>query len=350
MTDMTKPRISVIIPVYNAENTLGKCIESVINQTFRDTEIILINDGSTDKSLEIAEKYAQQDSRVKIINQGNHGLSEARNVGIKTAQGEYISFVDSDDWIGDEKMYDELVTQAEEHNNPNIIKAYHYKVTSTGITPTVSFHYPNKENKKAVLTNDLTEIMKDCSYAIWSGLWKTNFLHKHSLHFAKDIRNGSDILFTWQAMILSREILLIFKPYYCYNLATPFSVTRSINNKFLDLLKVFNSQKEFITGQKVYEKFKHTYQTRAYSYFSFGFKRALMLRGFRFHRYPELKRFFDEMRKISGDWDVDKIDFENTFEKQKFLALQENNFIKFLVKTLALDTKIRAFWLYVIKN
>ena len=347
---MTKPRISTIIPIYNAENTLGKCLDSVINQTFSDIEIILINDGSTDKSSEIAEKYAQQDSRIKLINQKNSGLSESRNIGIKIARGEYISFVDSDDWLGDEKMYAELIELAEEHNRPNIIKAYHYKVTPAVTTPVTSFHYQIKDNKKAILTDNLKEMMKTCSYATWSGLWKTNFLHEHNLHFAKEIRNGSDILFSWQAMVLSREILLVFKPYYYYNLSTPESVTRGINNKFLDLIKVFNSQKKFLTKQNLYKEFKRTYQTRAYSYFSFGFKRALMLRGIRFHRYPELKQFFEQMHDLSKDWDADKIDFENTFEKQKFLVIQKNNFIKYLIKTWALDIKIKAFWLYVIKN
>lgn len=347
---MINQRISVIIPVHNAERTLVKCIESVLNQTFSGFEIILIDDGSSDKSYGIAEKYAQQDSRIKLIHQENKGLSEARNIGLKIAQGQYISFVDSDDWLGDEKMYEELIKLADEHNSPNIIKAYHYKVTASITTPVISFQYPNKDNKKAVLTDNIKEIMKDCSYAVWSGLWKKSFLEKYNLLFEKHIRNGSDILFTWQAMILSREVLLVFKPYYYYNLSTPFSVTRSINNKFLDLIKIFNCQKDFITEQNIYKEFEHTYQTRAYSYFSFGFKRALMLRGIRFHHYPELKEFFNKMREISKDWDADKIDFENSMEKQKFLVVQENNFIKYLIKTWALDIKIKALWLYVIKN
>ncbi|OGI00299.1 MAG: hypothetical protein A2Y25_01570 [Candidatus Melainabacteria bacterium GWF2_37_15] len=346
---MIKPRISVIIPIYNAENTLEKCLDSIVNQTLSGIEIILIDDGSMDKSFEIANKYAQQDSRIKLIRQANQGLSDARNKGIKIAQGEYISFVDSDDWVSEE-MYEELVKQAEEHNKPNVIKIYNYKVTQAGTATVIAFTFPNTCNKKAVLTDNLKEIMKNCSYAVWSGLWKKDFLHKHNLFFAKNIHNGSDILFTWQAMILSREVLLVFKPFYYYNLSTPSSVTRSINNKFLDLIKVFNRQKDFIIEQNRYEELEHTYHTRAYSYFSFGFKRALMLRGVRFHRYCELKQFFDEMRELSKNWDLEKIDFENIFEKQKLLTIQENNFIKYLIKTWALDIKIKALWLYVIKN
>ena len=91
------PKISVIIPVYNTENYLKECLNSVINQTFKDIEIICVNDGSTDNSLSILEEYARTDSRIKIINQKNQGVSSSRNNGIKSARGEYIMFLDSDD-------------------------------------------------------------------------------------------------------------------------------------------------------------------------------------------------------------------------------------------------------------
>lgn len=92
-------KISIIVPVYNTEKFLEKCLNSLINQTLKDIEIICINDGSTDKSLQILEKFANKDKRIQIINQTNSGLSVARNIGIKKAKGEYIGFVDSDDWV-----------------------------------------------------------------------------------------------------------------------------------------------------------------------------------------------------------------------------------------------------------
>ena len=91
--------ISVIVPVYNVEEYLEECLESIKHQTYTDIEVILVNDGSTDNSKEICEKYCRQDNRFKLINQENQGLSEARNVGIRESIGEYIYFVDSDDMI-----------------------------------------------------------------------------------------------------------------------------------------------------------------------------------------------------------------------------------------------------------
>ena len=101
-------KISVVVPVYNVEKYLKECIDSIINQTLEDIEIICVNDGSTDSSLEILNNFAEQDNRIKVITQSNQGLSAARNTGIKYANGEYISFIDSDDYI-DTSLYETLV-------------------------------------------------------------------------------------------------------------------------------------------------------------------------------------------------------------------------------------------------
>lgn len=94
---MNEPLVSIIVPIYNSEKYLGQCIESCMAQTYRNVEIILVDDGSTDRSLKISTEYAEKDSRIRVIHQNNAGVSAARNAGIKSAKGEYISFLDSDD-------------------------------------------------------------------------------------------------------------------------------------------------------------------------------------------------------------------------------------------------------------
>ena len=110
-------KISVIITIYNMEQYLDKCIQSVINQTYKNLEIILINDGSTDKSLNICKKYAISDNRVVLVNKNNEGLVKARISGIKQAVGDYITFVDADDWL-DSNAYERVM---EVSNNEDMI-------------------------------------------------------------------------------------------------------------------------------------------------------------------------------------------------------------------------------------
>ncbi len=116
---MTK--VSIIVPVYNVEKYLSECLESLISQTLSDIEIICINDGSEDSSVKILEEYAQKDKRIVVINQENSGLSAARNTGMRFANGEYIGFVDSDDWI-DSDFYEKLYNSAK-NNDADIVVA-----------------------------------------------------------------------------------------------------------------------------------------------------------------------------------------------------------------------------------
>lgn len=99
MQELKNPDISIIVPVYNVEKYLPQCLESLINQTYANIEIICVNDGSTDNSLEILDKYAKRDSRIIVINQKNSGVSVARNAALKIISGKYLMFVDGDDWI-----------------------------------------------------------------------------------------------------------------------------------------------------------------------------------------------------------------------------------------------------------
>ena len=93
------PKISVIVPVYNTEKYLHRCVDSILAQTFTDFELLLVNDGSPDKSGEICDEYAQKDTRVRVFHKENGGVSSARNLGLENAQGKWITYVDGDDWI-----------------------------------------------------------------------------------------------------------------------------------------------------------------------------------------------------------------------------------------------------------
>ena len=110
------PKISVIVPVYNVENYLCECLDSILKQTLNDLEIICVNDGSTDGSLSILENYAQKDIRIKIVNQQNQGVSCSRNNGLDIANGEYVAFIDSDDYLNSEEYFAKLYDACERSN------------------------------------------------------------------------------------------------------------------------------------------------------------------------------------------------------------------------------------------
>ena len=116
-------KVSVIVPIYNSEKTINRCVESIINQTYKDIEILLINDGSIDNTLNILNDYANKDKRIVVINKKNEGVSKTKNLGIKKAKSEFIMFVDSDDYIDKEAIKKLVLLQKKD--NLDIIK-FHY--------------------------------------------------------------------------------------------------------------------------------------------------------------------------------------------------------------------------------
>ena len=122
--------VSIIVPVYKVEDYLERCIRSIVNQTYKEIEIIIINDGSPDKCPEICDKWAEEDKRIKVIHKKNGGLSDARNAGMQIASGEYIAFVDSDDWIS--PFYLEYLIKAIVDSKCDIVECDIIRTQETG--------------------------------------------------------------------------------------------------------------------------------------------------------------------------------------------------------------------------
>ena len=127
---MENPLISVIIPIYQIDRYVGSCIESVMNQTYKNLEIILVDDGSEDRGAELCDLYAKKDSRIKVIHKKNGGLVSARKAGVKIATGEYVGYVDGDDWV-DEKFYEIMVKSAIQYNSDLVVAGFSRDLFST---------------------------------------------------------------------------------------------------------------------------------------------------------------------------------------------------------------------------
>lgn len=152
-----RPFISIIIPAYNTEKYLDKCVASLCQQTFEDFEAIIINDGSTDETGHIADQWAQRDPRVRAIHTPKCGVAEARNTGLRHAQGRYIGFVDSDDWV-EPQMFEQLVKAAEKHN-AEIAICGHVKETGDGVV--IPPEYPIEQSAVWTAHEALVKLLID---------------------------------------------------------------------------------------------------------------------------------------------------------------------------------------------
>ena len=192
-----KPRISVIIPVYNVERYLEHCLDSVVHQTWQNLEIIVINDGSTDSSLGIIDKFAQSDGRISVISQENQGLSAARNRGIDYSTGTYVGFVDSDDWLeldAIEKLYDGFSVASNVLLTNGMI-AQHDELTGTkGLMRPGTW---KRDEPKIINSADWGEALlsESSSHYVWSKLFKREAF---SLARFREGRNDEDTLFTFE--------------------------------------------------------------------------------------------------------------------------------------------------------
>ena len=201
------PKVSIIVPVYNCEKYLKRCLDSLVMQTLENIEIICINDGSTDKSLDILKEY---ESNIVIINQENQGQSIARNKGLEVAKGEYIGFVDSDDWV-DTDYFEKLYKTAKKHDTDiaatgivrlnNFNKKFHIKFSEEIITDDV--------NKKFQLCD-----VPDKSY-VWNKIYKRKELLNNKLKFVENLIY-EDCIFTPQALHKLNKLVTVPDTYYYY--------------------------------------------------------------------------------------------------------------------------------------
>lgn len=208
--------ISVIVPVYNVEKYLGRCIDSLINQTHSNLEIILINDGSTDSSGKICDDFAKIDNRIKVIHQHNKGQGFSRNIGLNIASGDYIGFVDSDDAISI-YMYEVLL---------NSLKGNSGEVATTLDTTKISNLYNNNDLqnfKVLIVENPLSYYLHHDFNSVWRRLYKAEVLKK--VRF-RNTKQDEDLFFTFDVMSKIRRLVKVFIPLYYYNVE-PQSLSRS---------------------------------------------------------------------------------------------------------------------------
>lgn len=244
-------KFSIIIPVYNVESYLVQCLDSVLEQTLKDFEVICVNDGSTDNSLQILEKYASKDERIKIINQENQGLSCARNSGIKEASGDYLFFLDSDDWIEPNTLEilsksvsdeDFIAFNGRRFFEDGTVEELDEGVSELELT---GWDYYNKYALKPHKFHFVCVVLR---------LYKREFLLEHNLFFEKGIYH-EDNLFTPIVCYYAKKVKVIPDSLYVYRIREG-SISQTANKKrILDLVHVANKLAEFFIPKTNIDKF-----------------------------------------------------------------------------------------------
>ena len=214
------PKVSVIIPVHNAEAYLRECLDSVVNQTLKEIEVICIDDGSTDSSLSILKEYAQKDSRISVLQQENLHAGVARNAGIAVAQGEYIHFLDSDDWV-DADTYEKLIALTTRHD-VELLKfcSFSYddqkkKVVSSYFTDMRALQ-DNDFEKSYSLNHDFKLLIR-ISDAPWSGIYSRQFLLKHNVRF-DNLLCANDTSFFYRCLLHARKVYITKEKFVYYRI------------------------------------------------------------------------------------------------------------------------------------
>lgn len=308
---MSQVKVSIVIPVCNVEEYLRECLDSAINQTLKEIEIICVNDGSTDNSLDILKEYAQKDSRVKIINKDNAGYGHTMNIGMDMAVGEYIGIIESDDYA-DLHMYEDLYNIAIE-KQVDVIKADFNRFTyENGKIHCVY----NDVAKKAEYYNRIVDpVETPFSFRFimntWSGIYKREFLEKNEIrHQETPGASFQDNGFWFQTMIKTRKLYIVDKPYYMNRRDNPNS-------------SVHNREKVFCVNQE----YKYIYEILKQDPLLFG----------RFIGEYHLKKYHNYLFSYNRIGNEFKLDYLKAISKEFKEAIDNDELDKSLFYSYELD-------------
>lgn len=235
-----EPFFSIILPVYNVKKYLNRCVDRLLCEKFRDFEIILVDDGSTDGCYNICDEYMKKDSRISVIHKENGGLSSARNEGFKIAKGKYIFWLDSDDYIVQDAL--NILYNYLQDDNIDIIK-YNF-IKQPASMPEYSILKEGLYNKDEICNGVLKLAIENTGrfiWSVWSHIYRRKFLEQNNLSFVSEREIGSeDYLFNLQSYLRAKNILVIKEALYNYDLRIGSLTNRYRWNLMNQYLKLYN--------------------------------------------------------------------------------------------------------------
>lgn len=298
-------KISIIIPVYNAEDKLHRCLDSVLKQSYKDIEVIIINDGSTDGSLSICESYKSKDNRVIIIDKKNAGVSAARNSGLRIATGKYIQFVDSDDFVN-ENMSERLVEKIKENDSDVVICGYH-RIEKNRVTD--KFSKETTISEICDFKDKFSEIFKGALFNVpWNKLYKREKIKEY---FKENLCIGEDLLFNLSYFLYCDKIKIIEDCLYNYDVLNEDSLASKYNKELFEMeLMLYKEVRKF-------------------------FKKCFKSDDFRNINAVFAKEIYYFLKKLVVLSDENK---ESKLKKIKYC--EENKYVKEAINNIAIDDKL----------
>lgn len=241
------PKVSIIVPVYNTERYLNECIDNLKNQTLKDIEMIFVDDGSWDNSLNILNDQAQKDNRIRVIHQENQGAALARQTGIDAAKGEYIKFVDSDDIL--ERNACELCYKKAKNNDADIVLHNIYIFTKD--CRWENDRYNGTEEQ--VITE---QIFNPLCVSLWAHLYKTDFIRKNDINFKNICSMGEDVYFNKVSYPTAKKIVTIPDYLYSYRVDNNDSLMHTVRGErdLLQRINNFNETREFYKNKGYFKQ------------------------------------------------------------------------------------------------
>ena len=252
-----RPMVSIIVPIYNAEQYLRRCVDSILNQEYTDFELLLVNDGSTDASGDICEEYGDQDPRVIVIQKENTGVSDSRNRALDRARGKYLQFLDSDDWITPDAT--RLFVRAAEEYGCDMVISDFYRVVGERLSPKGDIE------EEGVLTREefaahMMENPADFYYGVlWNKLYRRDIVEEHNLRMDTDISWCEDFMFNLEYIRYAKVFYALHAPIYYYvkrkgSLASQgINISKTVKMK-LNVFEYYNNFYKHVLEEEDYEK------------------------------------------------------------------------------------------------
>ena len=291
------PKVSVIVPFYNVENYIEKCLETLVNQTLKDIEIILVNDGSKDRSIDIVNKFLKQyPEKIVYLEKENGGLSDARNFGIPHAKGEYIAFLDSDDYV-EKDMYENMYELAKKEDSDMVECDFYWE-------------YPDKLKKdEGTIYHGKKEMIEKVRVVAWNKLIKKEILEKSDVKFPKGLRY-EDVEFTYKLVPYIEKVSFLKKPCVHY-VQREGSISNKQNERNKEIFDVLDNVINYYKENEIYDTYKDELE---YVYVRYAFCSSLL-------RIVKIKDEDIQQKLLDLTWD----NVNNKFPNWKNNSILKNN-------------------------